>query len=148
MKGKITMKKESMIDLAYKILSESNEPVAFGDLWGKIKTELEIGPDEEQTRIGHFYTDLSLDGRFVQDGDYTWNLRSGTLFDKTRIDTSVFYENDEQEADRDETDVKEEAEYNASVAGESISSDDQDSDEGDESSHKTETVADLGVKII
>ena len=148
MKGKITMKKESMIDLAYKILSESNEPVAFGDLWGKIKTELEIGPDEEQARIGHFYTDLSLDGRFVQDGDYTWNLRSRTLFDKTRIDTSVFYENDEQEADRDETDVKEEAEYNASVAGESISSDDQDSDEGDESSHKTETAADLGVKII
>ena len=142
------MKKESMIDLAYKILSESNEPISFKELWDKIKAELEIGPDEEQARIGHFYTDLSLDGRFVQDGDYTWNLRSRTLFDNTRIDTNVFYENDEQEADRDETDVKEEAEYNASVAGESISSEDQESEDGDEASHKPETAADLGVKII
>ena len=142
------MKNESMIDLAYKLLSESAEPVAFKDLWNKIKTELEIGPDEEAARIGHFYTDLSLDGRFVQDGDYTWNLRSRTLFDKTRIDTSVFYENDEQEADRDETDVKEEAEYNASVAGESLTSDDQDAEDSDDSSRKTETAADLGVKII
>ncbi len=137
-----------MIDLAYKILSESSEPIAFKDLWDKIKTELEIGPDEEEARIGHFYTDISLDGRFVQDGDYTWNLRSRTLFDKTRIDTSVFYENDETEADRDETDVKEEAEYNASVTGEALSTDEGESEDGEEGSHKTETAADLGVKII
>ena len=141
------MKKESMIELAYKILSESNEPVAFKDLWDKIKTELEIGPDEEASRIGHFYTDLSLDGRFIQDGDYTWNLRSRTKFDQTRIDTSVFYENEESEANRDAIDLAEDAEYDASMEGRSIDSDSESSDEEEESSKK-ETAADLGVKII
>ncbi len=142
------MKKESMIELAYKLLSESKEPIAFKDLWEKIKTELEIGPDEEASRIGHFYTDLSLDGRFVQDGDYTWNLRSRTLFKNTTIDTSVFYENEESEAaGKDAIDAQEDAEYDASMEGRSLDSDGESSDEDDEPSKK-ETAADLGVKII
>ena len=141
------MKKESMIELAYKILSESNEPVAFKDLWDKIKTELEIGPDEETSRIGHFYTDLSLDGRFIQDGDYTWNLRSRTPFDQTRIDTSVFYETEDQEAAKYETDLAEDAEYNAAMEGRSIETDGDGSEDGDEEGQKPTTAADIGIKI-
>ena len=141
------MKKESMIELAYKLLSESKEPIAFKDLWEKIKTELEIGPDEEASRIGHFYTDLSLDGRFIQDGDYTWNLRSRTKFDQTRIDTSVFYENEEAEAaGRDEVDAGEDAAYDAAMEGRSIDTDAESSDEDDESK-KSETTADYNIKI-
>ncbi len=141
------MKKESMIELAYKLLSESKQPIAFKDLWDKIKAELEIGPDEEASRIGHFYTDLSLDGRFIQDGDYTWNLRSRTLFDQTHIDTSVFYENEETEAaGKDAIDAQEDAEYDASVEGRSIDSDGESSDDEEEPTKK-ETAADLGVKI-
>lgn len=141
------MKKESMIELAYKLLSESKEPIAFKDLWEKIKTELEIGPDEEASRIGHFYTDLSLDGRFIQDGDYTWNLRSRTKFEETRIDTSVFYENEEAEAaSRDEVDAGEDAAYDAAMEGRSIDSDAESSDEDDESK-KSDTTADYNIKI-
>lgn len=136
-----------MIELAYKLLSESKQPIAFKDLWDKIKAELEIGPDEEASRIGHFYTDLSLDGRFIQDGDYTWNLRSRTLFDQTHIDTSVFYENEETEAaGKDAIDAQEDAEYDASVEGRSIDSDGESSDDEEEPTKK-ETAADLGVKI-
>ncbi len=136
-----------MIELAYKLLSESKQPIAFKDLWDKIKVELEIGPDEEASRIGHFYTDLSLDGRFIQDGDYTWNLRSRTLFDQTHIDTSVFYENEETEAaGKDAIDAQEDAEYDASVEGRSIDSDGESSDDEEEPTKK-ETAADLGVKI-
>ena len=136
-----------MIELAYKLLSESKEPIAFKDLWEKIKTELEIGPDEEASRIGHFYTDLSLDGRFIQDGDYTWNLRSRTKFDQTRIDTSVFYENEEAEAaGRDEVDAGEDAAYDAAMEGRSIDTDAESSDEDDESK-KSETTADYNIKI-
>ncbi len=142
------MKKESMIELAYKLLSESKEPVAFKDLWEKIKTELEIGPDEEASRIGHFYTDLSLDGRFIQDGDYTWNLRSRTKFDQTRIDTSVFYDNEETEANRDAIDVAEDAEYDEAMRGRSVDADDGDNGDEEEEPSKKETAADLGVKIV
>lgn len=141
------MKKESMIELAYKLLSESQAPVAFKDLWEKIKTELEIGPDEEASRIGHFYTDLSLDGRFIQDGDYTWNLRSRTKFDQTHIDTSVFYENEETEAaGKDAIDAQEDAEYDASMEGRSLDSDAESSDEDDDSK-KSDTTADYNIKI-
>ncbi len=142
------MKKESMIELAYKLLSESKEPVAFKDLWEKIKTELEIGPDEEASRIGHFYTDLSLDGRFIQDGDYTWNLRSRTKFDQTRIDTSVFYDNEETEANRDAIDVAEDAEYDEAMRGRSVDADGGDNGDEEEEPSKKETAADLGVKIV
>ncbi len=137
-----------MIELAYKLLSESKEPVAFKDLWEKIKTELEIGPDEEASRIGHFYTDLSLDGRFIQDGDYTWNLRSRTKFDQTRIDTSVFYDNEETEANRDAIDVAEDAEYDEAMRGRSVDADDGDNGDEEEEPSKKETAADLGVKIV
>ncbi len=141
------MKKESMIELAYKILSESKEPVAFKDLWDKIKTDLEIGPDEEASRIGHFYTDLSLDGRFIQDGDYTWNLRSRTKLDQTHIDTSVFYDNEEAEtAGKDEVDAGEDAAYDAAMQGRSIDTEGGDS-EDDEEPRKQETAADFGLKV-
>ena len=141
------MKNESMIDAAFKILTESDGPIAFKDLWGKIKDQLEIGPDEEEARIGHFYTDISLDGRFVQGKDYTWNLRSRTTHDNARIDMTGVY-TELNETDLDETDKAENEEYDASMQGVVIGDDEPLPEEGEDAPHKAETAEDLGLKGI
>ena len=140
------MKNESMIDTAYSILAASEGPISFKELWEKIKAALEIGPDEEASRIGHFYTDISLDGRFVEGKDNTWNLRSRTPYDNVHIDMSDVY-TDLSESDMDDADKAEDAAYDASVQG-AVLSEEPEPEEGEEASHKPETAEDLGLKDI
>lgn len=140
------MKNESMIDAAYSILSASEGAMAFKDLWAKLKESLEIGPDEEAARIGHFYTDISLDGRFVEGKDNTWNLRSRISYDNVHIDMSDVY-TDLAESDGDDADKQDNADYDASVQG-AILTDDAEPEEDEENSHKPETAEDLGLKDI
>ncbi len=140
------MKNESMIDTAYSTLTASEGPISFKELWGKIKETLEIGPDEEASRIGHFYTDISLDGRFVEGKDNTWNLRSRTPYDNVHIDMSDVY-TDLSESDMDDADKAEDAAYDASVQG-TVLSEEPEPEEGEEAPHKTETAEDLGLKDI
>ncbi len=140
------MKNESMIDTAYSILAASEGPVSFKELWEKIKAALEIGPDEEASRIGHFYTDISLDGRFVEGKDNTWNLRSRTPYDNVHIDMSDVY-TDLSESDMDDADKAEDAAYDASVQG-AVLSEEPEPEEGEEAPRKPETAEDLGLKDI
>lgn len=139
------MKNESMIETAYKLIEANDGPIAFKDLWEKIKTELEIGPDEEAARIGHFYTDISLDGRFVQAGDYSWNLRSRTSYEKSRVDMAGVY-SEINETEKDEADVADDAAYDASVQGYVAGDGEPLSDDEEEGTRKGETAEDLGIK--
>ncbi len=141
------MKKQSMIDTAYAVLEASEEALTFKDLWDKIKAELEIGPDEEASRIGHFYTDISLDGRFVEGKDNTWKLRSRTKYEEVHIDMSDVYSSMSSETDQDAADVAEDLEYDASVQGRILDNETEPEDE-DESAPKTQTAEDLGIKGI
>ena len=140
------MKNESMIDAAYSILTANDGAMAFKDLWEKLKVELEIGPDEEASRIGRFYTDLSLDGRFVEGKDNTWNLRSRICYDNVHIDMSDVY-TDLAESDGDDADKQDNADYDASVQG-VILTDEAEPEEDEENAHKPETAEDLGIKNI
>ncbi len=110
------MKDESMISVAEKILRAEGKSLKFPELWEKVKAELEIEPMEADRRIGHFYTDLSMAGHFVNLGDNVWDLRERHTYDKVHLDTNDFY-SDAEERDTDAADVAEEAAYDASVRG-------------------------------
>ena len=124
------MKNESMIETAFAILTKNGDALKFSDLWNQVKVALEIGPDEEANRIGHFYTDLSLDGRFVALTDNGWDLRSRTTYDKVHIDIADVY-SDVNESDDDTEDKAEEEEYNKFVEGSIVRQSDEVSDEED-----------------
>ncbi len=133
----MNMNKGSMIDHAIAILTEQ-KAMTFVDLWAKIKEELEITPEEEADRIGHFYTDLSLSGQTILLPGNVWDLRQRHTFDELTLnkDVSDVYSAIE-EKDQDEADAQDEKEYNESVQGKAVLSDDEDPmDDGEDDSEK------------
>ena len=100
------MSNRSLLDVAHEIIIECSSPITFQDLWAKV-CEVE-GNDVEakQGKIGKFYTALLTDGRFVNLGYNTWDLRARYTFDKVNIDMSECYT--EEEDDREPEDLLEE----------------------------------------
>ena len=133
----MNMNKGSMIDYAIAILT-TQKAMTFAELWAKVKEELEITPEEEADRIGHFYTDLSLSGQTILLPGNVWDLRQRHTFDELTLnkDVSDGYSAIE-EKDQDEADAQDEKEYNESVQGKAVLSDDEEPmDEGEEDSEK------------
>ena len=133
----MNMNKGSMIDYAIAILT-TQKAMTFAELWAKVKEELEITPEEEADRIGHFYTDLSLSGQTILLPGNVWDLRQRHTFDELTLnkDVSDVYSAIE-EKDQDEADAQDEKEYNESAHGKAVLSDDEEPmDEGEEDSEK------------
>ena len=105
------MKEGNMIDVAREILEKEGCELKFADLWAKVKETLDISPEEEADRIGHFYTDLFLCGSiFVMLDDNKWDLRSRHKFAEVKREIPIAYT--ELEAnEEDPEDAKENAEY-------------------------------------
>ncbi len=98
---------KSMLDIAYDILAAKNAPIAFKEMWDTIVKTQELSEEEGRKKISRFYTNLSLDGRFVTLGENMWDLRSHHTFDKVHIDMNDVYRDVETISDDDE----EEKEY-------------------------------------
>ncbi len=90
-------KNESMVDVAYSILSERNSVTSFTDLFNELALKLELTPEQKADAISNFYTNLSLDGRFVNLGDNQWDLRTNQTYDKVHIDMNDVYTDIEEE---------------------------------------------------
>ncbi len=107
--------KISMIEAATEIITAASEPMKFADLWQKVKEACAISADEEASRIGHFYTDLSLSGNLLCLANNTWDLKSRHKYSPD--DVSEVYQDMEESADLSETDIKENEDYDKSVGG-------------------------------
>lgn len=104
------MVKKSNVDIAFDIVSANSSPITFADLWAKL-CEVNNYTEQEATRkIGSFYTSLLLDGRFVNLGNNTWDLRSRYKFDKVTLDVNECYSEDEDEVEIDPEENEEEKE--------------------------------------
>ncbi len=104
-----------MIEAATEIITAASEPMKFEDLWTKVKEACGISADEEASRIGHFYTDLSLSGSLLCLANNTWDLKSRHKYSPD--DVSEVYQDMEESADLSETDIKENEDYDKSVGG-------------------------------
>lgn len=99
--------RESKTDIAYRLLSKKKKERGFYELWEDVKNELAKVREPEELEnidddISFFYTNLTLDGRFVNVGDNKWNLRERITFDKVDIDMSDIYMDEEEESDEEE----------------------------------------------
>ena len=95
------MSAQSMIDIAYRIMSEKSAPVNFKDLWKEVTFELGLDAAKAAKKISLFYSDLSLDGRFVALKDNNWELKRRLKFEDVYIDTSSIMI-DDSDLDEDE----------------------------------------------
>ena len=140
------MKEGSMIEAATAALTANGKEMKFQDLWAKVRQALEITQEEEADRIGHFYTDISLNGKFVVLANNTWDLRARHKYDAVHIDVKDVYSEVEQ-SDGDAEDLAEEKAYNESVQGGITTSEEDEGADEDEEKPAGESAAELlGIK--
>lgn len=104
---------ESKTDIAYRLMLKKKKERNFYDIWEDVKAELAktLTPEEMEKveeDISFFYTNLTLDGRFVNVGENKWNLRERLPFDKVHIDMNDVYADDEEEEIEENVDEEEE----------------------------------------
>lgn len=119
-------KNESMVDVAYGVLVDAGATVKFKDLYNSVCDKLELSEEERSERISLFYTNLSLDGRFVTLGENEWDLRSRQKYEKVHIDMNDVY----SDIDNETTGNMDLEEYSDEEReSEGIEVDDEDSDD-------------------
>lgn len=106
-KDTLIKERESKTDIAYRLMLKRKKERNFYDLWEDVKNELAkvVAPEELENideDISFFYTNLTLDGRFVNVGDNKWNLRERVTFDKVHIDMNEIYAEEEEVVEDDE----------------------------------------------
>ena len=117
--------KKSLIELAYDVVANSDSPVSFKALWKAVVKAKGLSEEEANERVGQFYTNLLLDGRFVNLGDNIWDLRTRHKFEKVHIDMKDVYSEVEASDSDDKEEESEEKEYNEVFEEKVISRDDE-----------------------
>lgn len=78
-----------MVDIAFELLSEhKNSPQDYHSILKQIAEIKGMTEEEMNDRIAHLYTELTIDGRFINLGDNQWGLREWYTFDQTEEEFS------------------------------------------------------------
>lgn len=91
MEDKKVLQKKSMRDTAYELMLKKKKPMTFEKLWNEVSEILGLSPEAKTTKISDFYTQITLDGRFIFLEENTWDLKARHTFDKISIDMNDIY---------------------------------------------------------
>lgn len=69
------LQEESLINLAFAILTDRREALELGDLFDAIQDVSGYTDKEMEQKKLQFYTDMNIDGRFLATSEYQWGLR-------------------------------------------------------------------------
>ncbi len=105
-------KNESLVDVAYDILKEHEGEISFKDLFNAVAEKVDMTMDRKDASISGFFTNLSLDGRFVTLKNNEWDLRERHTFDKVHVDLNAIYEDIEEDSLSADEDMMDEDEKN------------------------------------
>lgn len=123
------MVETSMLDIAYNLIVERGQPVSFKDIWERITKEINQATPE---RMSRFYTNLTLDGRFVALGGNMWDLRTNYTFKELYEDIRGVFRDVEEVEEEKEIDPFEEPEEEELVEEEAIAGEDEFEEKEDE----------------
>lgn len=93
-----------MIEVAFQVLTNNGGSMPFVELWKQVSQEMGFTQTQFEDNIAQFYTDLSLDGRFLNMSQNTWDLRSRHTYSESVMDTDSIAI-DEDEADEDDSEL-------------------------------------------
>ena len=65
----------AFIEIANLLLIEKKEAIDFKVMMDEIQQLLGLSDEEVAEKIGQFYTDLNVDGRFISIGDNRWGVK-------------------------------------------------------------------------
>ena len=116
----------SYADLTYAILKEEKKPMNTPTIFKKICDLLEYSEDEFSSKIGDYYTSLTLDKRFVLLDNNEWDIR-----DNYSIKLEMDDEDEEEEEIEEEEEVEEKPEDGDTIYDDEndIADDDDDIDD-------------------
>ncbi len=93
------MNQNSMLDIAYSLMSKKKKPVDFYKLYAEVSEIKGFTQEEAEDHQSLFYTNITLDGRFITVGENQWDLRSRHKFEDVHIDMNDIYADDSEDAD-------------------------------------------------
>ena len=63
----------SMVDVAYNLMTKKKKEVDFAKLYQEVSEIKGFTEQEAEDRMSVFYTDITLDGRFITLGEKRWD---------------------------------------------------------------------------
>ena len=124
--------RRSFVDTAYDIVVKNGVELPFATLWNNVCEELGLTQEDRVARVSYFYTQLTLDGRFVTLGENVWDLRIRHTFDKVHIDMNEVYSEDEEELEfipEDDDDIKDDVDRLTSEDDDDYEEDEEEDEE-------------------
>ncbi|WP_212935501.1 DNA-directed RNA polymerase subunit delta [Bacillus hominis] len=70
------LKECSMIEVVHSVLGDKRQATTFNELVQEIAQVLGLSQEQVNAKLAQFYTDLNIDGRFINLGENRWGLRS------------------------------------------------------------------------
>lgn len=92
----------SYTDLTYKILKENGKSMPTATLFKEICDLLEYGQSDFDSKIGDYYTSLTMDKRFVLLKNNEWDIR-----DNHSVELVIDEEDEDEEIEENETETEE-----------------------------------------
>lgn len=86
-----------LTDIAFNLLNEKKKEIPFINLWQEVSQIRGFTQAQADDKIAQFYADLTLDSRFVNLKDNSWDLRSRHKFEDVVIKTDAILVDDEDE---------------------------------------------------
>jgi len=96
------LKEMPLTEIAYIYISGLKRPVSFNKLADIVFTMADV-PNDKEEKMGQFYTDLTVDGRFVTFSNGKWDLRYRHRFEafdweeELDVDVEDIIEEEEEE---------------------------------------------------
>ena len=100
----IDYRQSSMVDVAFDLMTKKKKPVDFYKLWQEVSEIKGFNQEDKDENESLFYTNITLDGRFITVGENRWDLRSRHKFDEVHIDMYDIYADDEEDASEEDSD--------------------------------------------
>jgi len=100
--------KKSMVEVAYELMSKKKKPIDFHKLWKEVYEVKGFSQDQIEEAQSVFYTNITLDGRFITTGENCWDLRGRHKYEDVHIDMNDIYA-DEEEEEVEEIDEEDES---------------------------------------
>jgi DNA-directed RNA polymerase subunit delta len=104
--------KKSMIDVAYELTLKKKKAIDFQKLWKEVSEVKGYTEEEMEEHQSLFYTNITLDGRFITTGENKWDLRSRHKFEEVHIDMNDIYADPEEEETEEDEEGLVEDNYN------------------------------------
>ena len=123
---------KSLIEHAYEFVSKHKDSVNFKEIWEYVKKEAGLSEEQANAKVGQFFTNMMLDGRFITLGENEWDLRERHVFDKVHIDMRDVYSDVQTSDDDIEEKDEEEEEYNKVFEEDSGLDSEEETEEKDE----------------